>query len=142
MRAIKIEPDGDIREVQITGADVSAQNDSIHAMLCGYFDIVRMGRDACMLVDDEGLLKELPANPLATLISGYPVLVGTALIVGTRSGDDGDEFCDVPEHIVAAAVELVGLWKDAATSAELEEYKSASRTRADLIALGEIWEEE
>lgn len=50
MKAIKIEPDGDIREVEITGL---------------------------------------------------------------QPGPDGDEFCDVPEHIVAAAMELAGLWKEA-----------------------------
>ena len=106
MRAIKIEPDSGIEVVEIKGDDVSAQNDSIHDYLGGYFDIVRMGRDACMLVDDEGLLKGLPQNMLAMMISGYPMLVGTALIVGTRSGPEGDEFCDAPERFVKLADDL------------------------------------
>ena len=108
MKAIKIEPDSDIREVEITGTTIEAQNDSIHEYLGGYFDIVRMGRDACMLVDDEGLLKGLTQNVLAMMISGYPLLVGTALIVGTRPGDDGDEFCDVPERFIKLANDLNG----------------------------------
>ena len=108
MRAVKIEPDGDIREVEITGSDVSEQNDSIHEYLGGYFDIVYMGRDALMLVDDEGLLKELPTNPLAMMISGYPLLAGTALIVGTQPGPEGDELCDVPERFIALTKELNG----------------------------------
>ena len=113
MKAIKIEPDSDIREVEITGTTIEAQNDSIHEYLGGYFDIVRMGRDACMLVDDEGLLKGLTQNVLAMMISGYPLLVGTALIVGTRPGDDGDEFCDVPERFIKLAADLNGelIWE-------------------------------
>lgn len=107
MKAIKIEPTGDIQRVEITGEDVSAQNDSIHSYLGGYFDIVRMGRDACMLVDDEGLLKGLQQNPLAMMISGHPLLVGTALIVGTRPGPDGDEFCDAPERFEKLADEII-----------------------------------
>ena len=115
MKAIKIEPDADIREVEITGTTIEAQNDSIHEYLGGYFDIVRMGRDACVLVDDEGLLKGLPINLLAMMISGYPTLVGTALIVGTRQGDDGDEFCDAPERFIKLARDLQkpeDIWKE------------------------------
>lgn len=107
MKAIKIEPTGDIQRVEITGDDVSAQNDSIYSYLGGYFDIVRLGRDACMLVDDEGLLKGLQPNPLAMMIAGHPLLVGTVLIVGTRPGPEGDEFCDAPERFVKFADELI-----------------------------------
>ena len=115
MKAIKIEPDADIREVEITGTTIEAQNDSIHEYLGGYFDIVRMGRDACMLVDDEGLLKGLPLNPLAMTVTGCPTLVGTALIVGTRPGEDGEEFCDVPERFIKIARDLQkpeDIWKE------------------------------
>ena len=59
-----------------------------------------------MLVDDEGLLKGLQPNQMAMMISGYPLLVGTALLVGTRPGDDGDEFCDAPERFVKFAREM------------------------------------
>ena len=115
MKAVKTEPDSDIRVVEITGTTIEAQNDSIHEYLGGYFDIVRMGRDACVLVDDEGLLKGLPINLLAMMISGYPTLVGTALIVGTRQGDDGDEFCDAPERFIKLARDLQkpeDIWKE------------------------------
>lgn len=102
MRAIKIEPDGSVQRVEITGNTIEAQNDSIHGYLGGYFDIVRtarLGSDTVMLVDDEGLLKELPVNPTAMLVSGYPGwLVGTALILGTAPSPDGDVFTDVPER--------------------------------------------
>lgn len=115
MKAIKIEPSGDIQRVEITGDDVSKQNDSIYKYLGGYFDVVRMGRDACMLVDDEGLLKGLQPNPLAMMIAGHPMLVGTALIVGTRPGPDGDEFCDAPERFEKFADEIIALaWEEEA----------------------------
>jgi len=107
MKAIKIETDGSIGAVEITGDDVSAQNDSIYKHLGGYFEIVRLGRDACLLVDDEGLLKGLQQNLLAMMISGHPLLVGTALIVGTRPGPEGDEFCDAPERFVKLADEII-----------------------------------
>lgn len=106
MKAIKIDTEGVIEEITITGKDISEQNDSIYGFLGGYFDVVRMGRDACMLVDDEGLLKGLQPNMIAMMISGYPMLVGTALIVGTRPGPDGDEFCDAPERFVKFAREM------------------------------------
>ena len=106
MKAIKITTEAEITEVEITGKDISEQNDCIHEHLGGYFDVVRLGQDACLLVDDEGLLKGLDPNPVAMMISGYPMLVGTALIVGTRPGDDGDEFCDAPERFVKFAREM------------------------------------
>lgn len=115
MKAIKIETDGSIGAVEITGENVSEQNDSIYKYLGGYFDVVRMGRDACMLVDDEGLLKGLRQNPLAMMISGHPLLVGTALIVGTQPGPDGDEFTDAPDRFVKLADELNGtpqIWEE------------------------------
>lgn len=114
MKAIKIEPSGEIGPVTITGQSIEEQNDSIHEHLGGHFDIVRMGSAACMLVDDEGLLKGLPPNPLAMMIAEYPILVGPALIVGTRPGPDGDEFCDAPERFEKFADEIIAqAWKEA-----------------------------
>jgi hypothetical protein len=51
-----------------------------------------------MLVDDEGLLKGLPLNAAAMLLTGYPVIAGTALIVGTEDTPDGEIFADCPQH--------------------------------------------
>jgi len=38
---------------------------------------------SCLLVDEEGLLKNLPYNPLASQVAGQP-LVGTAALVRKR----------------------------------------------------------
>lgn len=96
MKALKIEPNGQTEIVEITGT-VEEQNDRIWEILGGYFDIVRM-HDALVLVNDEGLLDGLPVNLKAMHISGYPMLVGTALIVGIEDSEDGEVFADCPDH--------------------------------------------
>lgn len=99
MKALKIETDGSRELVDITGATIKEQNDCIHDILGNSFDTVMFAHNAMMLVDDEGLLKGLPINPVAMMISGYPMmLVGTALIVGLEDTPDGKTFTDVPER--------------------------------------------
>ncbi|HAM68529.1 MAG TPA: hypothetical protein DCP68_02795 [Ruminococcus sp.] len=103
MKALKIDTDGTMQPVGITGDTIEQQNDSIYEHLGGYFDTVRLSDDAIMLVDDEGLLKCLPMNPAAMMISGYPMLVGAALIVGLMPTDDGDVFTDCPQRFIRFA---------------------------------------
>jgi len=98
MKALKIEPDGQTEIVEITGT-VEEQNDRIWEILGGYFDIVRM-HDALVLVNDEGLLDGLPINLKAMHISRYPMLVGTALIVGIEDSEDGEVFGDCPDYYI------------------------------------------
>ena len=98
MKALRIDTDGTMQMVEITGDTIEAQNDCIWDMLGGYFDCIRLAYEAVMLVDDEGLLKDLPLNPAAMLITGYPVIAGTALIVGTEDTPDGEIFTDCPEQ--------------------------------------------
>jgi hypothetical protein len=57
---------------------------------------------ACAYVDDEGLLKNLPLNPMASALSflfgNTPHLVGNAVIVG---GNDGEGYdTDLPDFIL------------------------------------------
>lgn len=103
MTALKIDPDGTMQPVEITGETIEQQNDCIWSHLGGYFDCVKLSDDAMMLVDDEGLLKGLPHNPMAMMISGYPMLVGAALIVGLMPTEDGDVFTDCPERLMCFA---------------------------------------
>lgn len=103
MTALKIDPDGTMKPVEITGESIEQQNDSIHAYLGGYFDTVRLSDDAMILVDDEGLLKGLPENPAAMMISGYPLLVGVALIVGLEDTPDGGVFVSCPDRFLRFA---------------------------------------
>lgn len=103
MKVLQINTDGS-RLMKDIGGTIEEQNERIWNMLGGFFGIVRLGRivrlgkDAAMLVDDEGFLKHLPLNPAAMMISGYPSLAGTALIVGVRMTDDGEIFTDCPQR--------------------------------------------
>lgn len=98
MKALKIDVLGFMELVDITGSTVEEQNDCIWEILGGYFDIIRIPWGAVMLVDDEGILKGLPDNPVAARIAGYPVIAGTALITGIEDTPDGEVFTDCPEH--------------------------------------------
>ncbi len=104
MKVLQINTDGSRLMQDIGGETIEEQNERIWNMLGGFFGIVRLGRivrlgkDAAMLVDDEGFLKQLPLNPAAMMISGYPALAGTALIVGVQMTDDGEIFIDCPQR--------------------------------------------
>lgn len=91
MKALKITPDGEMAAVAITGENIEQQNECIYQHLGGFFTVVRLGEDAVMLVDDDGLLKSLPVNAMASMIADYPFLVGTALIVGIDVMADGEQ---------------------------------------------------
>lgn len=104
MKALKIDPIREISEIEITGKTIEQQNSCIYDHLGGYFDIVRLaGGDAVMLVDDEGLLKDKEINAAAMMISGYPMLVGVALIVGLEDTPDGEIFTDCPDRYLKFA---------------------------------------
>ena len=82
LKVVIIEPDDTVRITEI-------ENDlkSYQEVVGGYIEAVT-GRVATMYVNEEGLLRHLPPNPLATLFAEAIlgrlgiVLFGTALIVG------------------------------------------------------------
>lgn len=89
IRALIVDPDGTFRDTEI-------ENDlrSFQAVVGGYIEGV-FGNVATIYVNEEGLLRSLPHNSLATLfanrILGMPVqLFGTALILGTGDGEGSD----------------------------------------------------
>lgn len=91
MRAIVIRP-GDLPVVE----DVDGF-DGIREAIGGWVEAVRCGvRDTCVLVDEDGRMKQLPLNHFASMFVGYPLL-GTAVIVGSG----GEDFGDVPEATVS-----------------------------------------
>ena len=80
----------------MTISDVDPERDlldQIHDQLDGgFFDVVRcrtLPRKFVMLVDDCGMLKELPFNPVAQIIYGAPI-AGTALIMCEDYDEDGE----------------------------------------------------
>ena len=103
MTALKIDPDGTMKPVEITGKTIEQQNDCIWSHLGGYFDCVKLSDDAMMLVDDEGLLKGLPQNPMAMMVADHALLVGVALIVGLEDTPDGGVFVSCPDRFLRFA---------------------------------------
>lgn len=99
MKTLKIEN----RKVTLIDIDNGTPETELHAMQAavgGYIEVVRISDDAALLVDEEGLLKVLNQNALASLVSRQQI-VGTALLVGVETDADGEQvFCDCPERYV------------------------------------------
>lgn len=88
----------------------------------GYIEAVRLydynGTEvACAYVDEEGLLKQLPMNPMAGAISflfgNTPYLAGKMIIVGAtdRQGND----TDIPDYLATLIKNICAKHEDIAT---------------------------
>lgn len=90
MKAIKI------KGRTVSEVEIENTLEALQAAVDGYIETVTLipGK-AVMIVNEEGLLRNLPPNPAASMISNTKI-VGTAIIVGV----DGEEFTDVPEDVV------------------------------------------
>lgn len=99
MKALKIEN----RKVTLIEIANSTPDEELHAMqtaIGGYIETVTLAEDAVMIVDEEGLLKCLNQNALASLVARQQI-VGPALLVGVTVDGDGERvFCDCPERYV------------------------------------------
>lgn len=91
------------RKVTLTDIPNSTPDEELHAMQAavgGYIETVTLAEDAVMIVDEEGLLKALNQNALASLVARQQI-VGPALLVGVTVNADGEQvFCDCPERYV------------------------------------------
>lgn len=105
MKALKIEN----RKVTLIDIANSTPDEELHAMqaaVSGYIEVVRISEDAALIVDEEGLLKCLNQNALASLVARQQI-VGTAVIVGLDVNADGERvFCDCPERYVTNLLAL------------------------------------
>lgn len=82
MKAYIFKVGGDIVRVEPrNGTDFSLE-ELKEAIGGGYIEIVRVGRDGLMVVDEEGKLKNMPVNHKATLFyaNANDVIVGDALV--------------------------------------------------------------
>jgi hypothetical protein len=90
IKAVIVDSDGTVRSTEIENSLGSFQ-----AVVGGYIEGV-FGNMATVYVNEEGLLRSLPFNPLATMfaeqILGHPgvLLFGTALILGPGDGEGSD----------------------------------------------------
>lgn len=92
MKALKLEG--------VTVSEINIDNtlEALQKEVEGYIECLTLvPEQAVMIVNEEGLLRELPHNALATIIAARKI-VGTALVVGV----DGEEFCDVPKNVERA----------------------------------------
>lgn len=105
MKALKIEN----RKVTLIGIANGTPDEELHALqtaVGGYIEVVRISEDAALIVDEEGLLKALNQNALASLVARRQI-VGTAVIVGLTVNADGESvFCDCPERYVTNLLAL------------------------------------
>lgn len=88
--------DGDVN-VDVTHFDISLA--SIQKLVGGYFENVKIpGLPTChAYVDEDGLRKHLPVNPVASALAGRTI-VGPMLIFGNgKSGTEGDVPGDIYE---------------------------------------------
>jgi hypothetical protein len=105
MKALKIEN----RKVTLTDIANSTPDEELHALqetIGGYIEPITIANDAVMIVNEEGLLKCLNQNALASLVARQQI-VGTAVIVGLGVDADGAAvFCDCPERYVTNLLAL------------------------------------
>lgn len=105
MKALKIEN----RKVTLTEIPNGTPDEELHALqtaIGGYIETVTLAEDAVMIVDEEGLLKCLNQNALASLVARQQI-VGPAVIVGLDVNADGERvFCDCPERYVTNLLAL------------------------------------
>lgn len=74
--------------------DIENKLEAFQEAVDGYIETLTLVPDeVVMIVNEEGLLRGLGINPLATALYGSAI-VGVAVVVGI----DGEEFCDVPER--------------------------------------------
>lgn len=69
----------------------------------GYIETITLAADCCMIVDEEGRLKDKPLNEQASRLG--LAIVGDALLVGVA----GDEFTDVPEAMIEMCKDRWGI---------------------------------
>jgi len=85
---------------QVTDATFTCLEDYQRAV-GGWIETVNIGNNHDLIANEEGLIQQLPINPLASLIARRPI-VGPAVVVGFKSS----EFVDIDDEI---AVTIRGL---------------------------------
>lgn len=126
---LKVAPNGAVTQHEYPRGALTKQNEKFRELIgdgCDLYEVVSPvylysvfgykryvtdtpGEAVCMLVDEEGLLKSLPVNRIATYLYtsydqegvSFPPIVGTALFVGLCHKDDELTFCDLAPDVAA-----------------------------------------
>ena len=89
-----------MKAIEVNGTtinDIEIENTlkALQQYVEGYIEAVTLvPGEVAMIVNEEGLLRGMQLNQLATVIASR-MIVGPALIVGI----DDEEFCDIPEEV-------------------------------------------
>ena len=105
MKALRIRP---WEAPELVDLPIKTPEDELRALqdeIGGYLEIVRTGPGTALVVDEEGLLKELELNFTASSLVGTTI-VGPALLIGMAPSPDGDICADLPEAAQEAAKAL------------------------------------
>lgn len=89
MKALRLE------DRSIITADIENTLEALQAAVDGYIEAVTLipGK-AVMIVNEEGLLRGMTPNPIASAVANTQI-VGPAVVIGV----DGEDFTDIPEDI-------------------------------------------
>lgn len=102
MIAVKIEPNGKPYHVGIEGS-IAEELHLLQQHVGGYIETVSLRDGGVMLVDEDGRMKRLSENLIATALCGQQIL-GNVLIVGQKE----DLLTDVPSKYYALlAIDMV-----------------------------------
>lgn len=97
IRAKLIRFDGTVEDVEIPGSDEpSAQAEAFRALIGGWMEIINIADNICMVLDEEGKLKQKPPNEFATLLASGRIaltdfIVGDVVVCGMRAPLDDEE---------------------------------------------------
>lgn len=87
--------------------DISDRLENYQQLVGGYIEVVYAAAlqpyHAAMVVNENGLLDDLPCNPLASILYG-DYIAGNAVIVGTA----GPEFTDIPDELTVLLPRIGG----------------------------------
>ena len=114
MLAIKLKTDGDMLMEACRSESCRLLDFCYEAIGCDCIEVVhpkRLPRPYAMIVDESGLLKELPVNPLGSVLyetdkHGWPI-VGTALLMKEAMTDEGPDIVSLDESDIEPITAIV-----------------------------------
>lgn len=100
MIAYRITPDEAIERLELDNSTKGALYEALKEAIGGYIEVLTLSNDAALIVDEEGRLKELEVNTVASVIAMRP-LYGPAIAAGiTETPDGGVTFTDAPAELI------------------------------------------
>lgn len=83
LKGILIKATGEIEQIEYEDT-----LEKLHEIVGGYIEYVMIGDGIDMIVNEEGKIIGLEYNEKATNLFDYDIIVGDALVVGTKDGEN------------------------------------------------------